>query len=637
MQYFPVFDSVGGNVPATPDAARPGAAPPGGEPGAFLSTFAQMPQAGIRTPGTEIPLAVQLIPNAAGGQGAQTAVFVLDAAGVLPDPALPGMAAIDGVPIPSTGGPVLPVDWPAGAEPLPDGEGDPGTAPPASNGEPGETPSVPPPGAVPVLAMAIAAQGPVPAAPHPSDAAGIAVQGAGVGPAWPLSGDRRALGLQVAGAAQTPRSGAAPASGATSDALPAGSPAERRSAVEAVQPRSALVGATAADGVVAGSGTRRDPIGEGTTVPPAPPDATTRIEGEARTQAERPQAAPVTPRAGGGLSAEGALPQETRTGERRSGDGLPAAGAVPAAAGPGDPGRSDGKPALLQASLSAPSGLAGGMMPAAQSAPGQAAAAAADLPSSGPEDAASDTQTRTAAQAQLRQAAEAPPSQPAAPAPAGKEASAPPRERTVPADLPPSSSNGAPAATAPATIAPAARPADEPTALDSARTTGAAADLSAVETAPLGDAPVADRSASETGRTAPQPLDAPRPAMRAMAEALHRAADGAVELTLNPEELGRVRLTLNPGENGITVTIEADRGDTLDLMRRHADLLGNAMRELGYGEVVLDFGGKGARQGHAPQTGPAPDGTADQTAGQTRIDAPHPTRLAGGSGLDLRL
>ncbi|MCO8143817.1 flagellar hook-length control protein FliK [Rhodovulum tesquicola] len=120
-----------------------------------------------------------------------------------------------------------------------------------------------------------------------------------------------------------------------------------------------------------------------------------------------------------------------------------------------------------------------------------------------------------------------------------------------------------------------------------------------------------------------------------MAEALHRAADGAVELTLSPEELGRVRLTLAPGENGITVTINAERGDTLELMRRHADLLGNAMRELGYGEVVLDFRGKGARHGPAPDSTPTPGMTGEDSA-PPAPPAPAGRSMAAG-GLDLRL
>ncbi|MGC9418906.1 MAG: flagellar hook-length control protein FliK, partial [Rhodovulum sp.] len=148
-----------------------------------------------------------------------------------------------------------------------------------------------------------------------------------------------------------------------------------------------------------------------------------------------------------------------------------------------------------------------------------------------------------------------------------------------------------------------------------------------------------DRPAQEAPRPAqpaPQLADAPRPAMRTMAEALHRASDGSVELTLSPEELGRVRLTLNPGDGAITVTINADRGETMDLMRRHADLLNSAMRELGYGEVVLDFAGKGTGRQPAPQADAGAAGPGDDAAPHAAAPAPSPRPAADGS-LDLRL
>ncbi|ARE40387.1 Flagellar hook-length control protein [Rhodovulum sp. P5] len=135
----------------------------------------------------------------------------------------------------------------------------------------------------------------------------------------------------------------------------------------------------------------------------------------------------------------------------------------------------------------------------------------------------------------------------------------------------------------------------------------------------------------------PPLAEAPRPAMRQLAEALHRTTDGSVELTLSPEELGRVRLTLNPGDSGITVTINAERPETLDLMRRHAEMLNDAMRELGYGEVVLDFGNTGERHtaDGSSDNGGEGDRVADMVAeaGTQRRDSATGTS----SGLDLRL
>ncbi|MBL3560550.1 flagellar hook-length control protein FliK [Rhodovulum sulfidophilum] len=145
---------------------------------------------------------------------------------------------------------------------------------------------------------------------------------------------------------------------------------------------------------------------------------------------------------------------------------------------------------------------------------------------------------------------------------------------------------------------------------------------------------------SETARhtTAPALADTPRTAIRQIAESLHRASDGSVHLTLSPEELGRVRLSLTPGDHGITVNISADRADTLDLMRRHGDTLANAMRDLGYGEVVLDFTG---RQNNAPgqgrgfaAAGPAPNEEGTETG---LLSANRTSPRTAGGGLDLRL
>ena len=70
-----------------------------------------------------------------------------------------------------------------------------------------------------------------------------------------------------------------------------------------------------------------------------------------------------------------------------------------------------------------------------------------------------------------------------------------------------------------------------------------------------------------------------------MADALHRLPDRPVELTLNPEELGRVRMTLATHDAGITVTIVAERADTLDLMR---DVELDVQIELGRTNMYLD-------------------------------------------------
>ncbi|BAQ70730.1 flagellar hook-length control protein [Rhodovulum sulfidophilum] len=207
-------------------------------------------------------------------------------------------------------------------------------------------------------------------------------------------------------------------------------------------------------------------------------------------------------------------------------------------------------------------------------------------------------------------------------------------------------------ATPTAPTAPHAMAAQPDSAASAPPIAGAAIDIQTAIDGPRGDPTAATDSGasersgsdqirgSETARhtAAPALADTPRTAIRQIAESLHRASDGSVHLTLSPEELGRVRLSLTPGDHGITVNISADRADTLDLMRRHGDTLANAMRDLGYGEVVLDFTG---RQNNAPgqgrgfaAAGPAPNEEGTET-GLLSANKTSP-RTAGGS-LDLRL
>ncbi|WP_281968834.1 flagellar hook-length control protein FliK [Roseovarius nanhaiticus] len=89
-----------------------------------------------------------------------------------------------------------------------------------------------------------------------------------------------------------------------------------------------------------------------------------------------------------------------------------------------------------------------------------------------------------------------------------------------------------------------------------------------------------------------------------MAEAMAKAgADRAIDVILNPAELGRVRITLAQGEAGIVVNISADRGETLDLMRRHSDMLGRELQDLGYNGTEFSFSRDGrGRAPHAAQT-----------------------------------
>jgi flagellar hook-length control protein FliK len=89
---------------------------------------------------------------------------------------------------------------------------------------------------------------------------------------------------------------------------------------------------------------------------------------------------------------------------------------------------------------------------------------------------------------------------------------------------------------------------------------------------------------------------------RSLAFQLQEAARGLggqpVEVSLHPEELGRVRLSIAASEIGVSLHILAERPETLDMMRRHAEMLAKELGEIGFASIDLAFG-----QGHAAQSG----------------------------------
>lgn len=119
-----------------------------------------------------------------------------------------------------------------------------------------------------------------------------------------------------------------------------------------------------------------------------------------------------------------------------------------------------------------------------------------------------------------------------------------------------------------------------------------------------------------------------------LAPALRILPDGVAELNLSPEELGRLRLSMVSDGDSMVVHVAADRPDTLDLLRRHVDLLGNALREAGFSDVDCSFSGNGRDALPMPPTqesGEDPGLTEDVPGPAT------PARPATDKRLDLRL
>ena len=124
-----------------------------------------------------------------------------------------------------------------------------------------------------------------------------------------------------------------------------------------------------------------------------------------------------------------------------------------------------------------------------------------------------------------------------------------------------------------------------------------------------------------------------------MTEAARHMPDRPVELALNPEELGRVRLTFTTTDTSIHVAVVAERGETLDMMRRHIETLAQDFRDLGYRDVKFDFSGNGA-QNHANQSGnnqAEPENVANLDAPPQENPEPINLSLEPSARLDLRL
>ncbi|MGA9435595.1 MAG: flagellar hook-length control protein FliK [Roseobacter sp.] len=105
--------------------------------------------------------------------------------------------------------------------------------------------------------------------------------------------------------------------------------------------------------------------------------------------------------------------------------------------------------------------------------------------------------------------------------------------------------------------------------------------------------PFDQRTAQQTHSTQLQQMlhrtDTPAMIARQMAEALQKLPDRPVEISLNPKELGRVRMNISAVEAGITVSVVAERPETLDLMRRNIDQLAREFETIGYNNINFAF------------------------------------------------
>jgi hypothetical protein len=119
-----------------------------------------------------------------------------------------------------------------------------------------------------------------------------------------------------------------------------------------------------------------------------------------------------------------------------------------------------------------------------------------------------------------------------------------------------------------------------------------------------------------------------------VAIAIEQASGRRVEIRLDPPELGRVQIELRQVDGGLQAVVLAQRPETHELLRRHADLLIRDLVDAGFNAVTLDF----AQGGEAPPQDRPRAGWHGVAAISTPPEAfarrPQPTAA---DGLDVRL
>jgi hypothetical protein len=139
------------------------------------------------------------------------------------------------------------------------------------------------------------------------------------------------------------------------------------------------------------------------------------------------------------------------------------------------------------------------------------------------------------------------------------------------------------------------------------------------------------------GAGSPTPPETARSVALQLAAAVSGNGEGKFEIQLSPEELGRVTVTMQVTDDAVVLVVQAERQETLDLMRRHADILQREFREAGFTTLNFSFG-QGGQDGRSPRPPAEPSGFDDLAAGPPALRSVHEGgRVAASSRLDLRL
>ncbi len=103
-------------------------------------------------------------------------------------------------------------------------------------------------------------------------------------------------------------------------------------------------------------------------------------------------------------------------------------------------------------------------------------------------------------------------------------------------------------------------------------------------------------SAKPQAPAAQTKVDAPEAARQVFAS-IRADKGGGVDLRLDPPDLGRVRIQFSFERSDVVVaTVSSERGETLDLMRRHAGDLARELQRAGFESVTLEFASGESKQ-----------------------------------------
>lgn len=151
------------------------------------------------------------------------------------------------------------------------------------------------------------------------------------------------------------------------------------------------------------------------------------------------------------------------------------------------------------------------------------------------------------------------------------------------------------------------------------------------------------RAPSLTAATAAQttvfvPVPAPISAVPQHIRALISAnKPSSIELTLTPEDLGKLRLVFTPEGDKLRIIIQAERPETLDLLRRNTESFSADLRQSGYASASFSF----ASWGDSPSSRSNPkQDNADEFVDSAEEAQAKPTPRATSikpNGLDLRV